>query len=85
MAQNSIPDKTAVSHKAVSRSVALLSDADRAAHEAASYVRPWLSSAGTEALRRAHAATQRWQNEQYDAALVERGLAEYREYLGSAA
>jgi hypothetical protein len=57
-----------------------LSAADKAAHASASYVRPWLSPAGAEALRRAEAATLRWQRDQYDAALIERGLAEYEQW-----
>lgn len=62
-----------------------MSAADRAAHDAGSYVRPFLSPAGQEALRRAHAATQRILDEQYDAALTARGLAEYHEYADEVA
>lgn len=62
-----------------------LSAADEAAHAAGSYVRPFLSPAGQEALRRSYAATQKIRREQYDAALKERGLNEYREYVGEVA
>lgn len=62
-----------------------LSRADRAAHESASHVRPWLSPAGEEALRRASAATDRIRREEYDEALRQRGLAEYEQWARSAA
>jgi len=57
------------------------SAADKAAHAEASY----LSPAGQEALRRSYAATQRIREQQYDAALIERGMAEYREWAETAA
>jgi hypothetical protein len=62
-----------------------MSSADRAAHAAGSHVRSFLSVAGEEALRRSYAATQRILSEEYDAALVERGLAEYRAYADGVA
>lgn len=62
-----------------------LSAADRAAHDAASHVRPVFSPAGEEALRRAYDATERIRREEYDKALNARGLDEYHEYVASVA
>jgi hypothetical protein len=62
-----------------------LSSADRAAHDAASHVRPYLSPAGREALRRLEADRTRTLRRQFDAALVERGMNEYHEWAAEVA
>jgi hypothetical protein len=58
-----------------------LSAADRAAHDAAS----WLSPAGREALRRAETATAKIRDDEFTRALNQRGINEYNDYVASAA
>lgn len=71
-----------------------LSSADKAAHAAASHVRPvavresdpdYLSPAGREALRRLEADRTRILRRQFDAALVERGMSEYEAWAAEQA
>jgi hypothetical protein len=59
---------------------ATMSAADAAAHESASFVRPYLSAAGQEALRRSYAATQRILRDQVDKAYAEFAAQPMNEY-----
>jgi hypothetical protein len=71
---------TATRHIAIAPSFPQ-SPADKAAHESAS----WLSPAGREALRRAETATAKIADDRFTAALNQRGLNEYNDYIADAA